>query len=83
MPRLSAGLAYYTMFALAPILVFLTAGLSVVLGEADVRERLFAKVQEVYGDPVLAIVEGLVAGFLRPGAGVWATGISLAKTMTI
>ena len=75
-PRLSAGLAYYTIFSLAPILVLLTAGVSLVLGESDVQIRLFAKVQEVYGDRVLSIVQELVEGFLRPGAGRFATVIS-------
>lgn len=64
------------MFSLAPILVFLTAGASVILGESDVQDRLFAKVQEVYGDSVLMIVQGLVEGFVQPGSGKLATGIS-------
>lgn len=75
-PRLSAGLAYYTMFSLAPILVFLTAGISMVLGESDVQSRLFVKVQEVYGDRVLRIVQGLVGGVIQPGSGRLATTVS-------
>ena len=64
------------MFSLAPILVFLIAGISVALGESDVQARLLSKVQEVYGDRALRILKELLEGFLAPGAGRVATGIS-------
>lgn len=64
------------MFSLAPILVFLTAGVSVLLGDTDIESRLLAKVQEVYGDRALKIMENLLVGFLQPGSGRFATILS-------
>lgn len=67
-PRLSAGLAYYTMFSLAPVLVLLAAGVSAVLGESDVMVRLYARIEAVYGSRAGGIVRSLVDGVRRPGA---------------
>ena len=47
-PRLSAGLAYYTMFALAPIMVILIAAAGTFLGEAEAQKRLIQEAGSEY-----------------------------------
>lgn len=48
-PRLAAALAYYALFALAPLLLVLIAVAGLVFGEADVREAMATQANGILG----------------------------------
>lgn len=74
-PRLSAGLANYRLFALAPILVLVLAGL--FLEEDEVMGRLMAEVEEAVGNWVSAAVHEMAQGVRNRESSLVATVISV------
>ena len=57
---LAAALTYYTIFALAPLLVIAVAVAGVVFGDADVRRAVLAEVESEFGPEVREVVLNLI-----------------------
>ncbi len=71
-PRLGASLAYYTLFAVAPIVIVATViGSHVYAGDA-VRSQLLGELNAVVGDEGGRAVQALVSGARFPGGGMFA-----------
>jgi membrane protein len=69
---LGAGLAYYSLFAVAPLLIIAVAIAGVAFGEASVRRELEGQIAlQVGGESAKAIV-ALVDAAARPRQGFWA-----------
>ena len=75
-PRLSAGLAYYTMFALAPIIVILIAAAGTFLGEAEAQKRLIQEAGSLLGDRAAETIMVMVAGVRNRSSSLLATTVS-------
>lgn len=60
-PRLAAGLSYYTIFSLAPLLIILVAVLGIFFGHAEARLELMAALNEQAGPGIASFVEGLIS----------------------
>ena len=71
--RHSAGLAYYAIFALAPLLVILLSIAGAIFGEEAVRGQLYHELRDLMGAKAAAIVQDMVAGTLQPRRSVPAT----------
>lgn len=80
-PRLAAALAYYAIFAMAPLLVIVTAVAGLVFGEAAVRGRLEQQVAMLVGPDAAVTISELVQSVSRPQAGVLATVIGLVTLL--
>ena len=77
-PRLGAALAYYTVFAIAPLLLMVLSLASVWFGEAAARHELFGQMEELLGsDGAKAIEDILAAASNKPQAGHWAAGVAI------
>jgi membrane protein len=76
-PRLGAGLAYYTVFSIAPLLVIAVAIVSLILDEQVVREQVQAQTVTYFGEGGAKVVHGLIRSAQLSRAGFWATAISL------
>jgi membrane protein len=76
-PRLGASLAYYTLFALAPILVIAIGLAGLVFGPDAVRGEVVGQIQDLVGRQGAEAVQAMIEGAARPAASWIATGIGL------
>jgi membrane protein len=72
-PRLGASLAYYTLFALAPILVVAIAIGGLVFGPEAVRGEIVGQIQGLIGREGAEAVQAMLEGASRPGSSIAAT----------
>ena len=72
-PRLGASLAYYTLFAVAPILLIATAVAGLAFGRQAVRGELVGQIEGLVGREGGRAVQALVEGASHRGTGVLAT----------
>ncbi len=74
-PRLGASLAYYTLFAIAPILLVATAIAGAAFGEEAVRGEIVGQLDSLVGREGALAVQSLLEGAAQRRAGVLATVI--------
>ncbi|MCA9924157.1 MAG: YihY/virulence factor BrkB family protein [Anaerolineales bacterium] len=73
---LAASLAYYTIFAIAPLLVIAVAVAGFVFGEAAAEGQIVTAIQDTVGREAAVVIEQLVAKSGESNAGTIATIIS-------
>ena len=71
--RLGASLAYYTLFAIAPILLMATAIAGMVFGPEAVRGEIVGQLDHLVGSEGAAAVQSLLEGASQRRAGALAT----------
>ena len=71
--RLGASLAYYTLFAIAPILLVATAIAGMVFGAEAVRGEIVGQLDQLIGTDGARAVQGLLEGASQRRAGILAT----------
>ena len=74
-PRLGASLAYYTLFALAPILVIAIGVAGLVFGRDAVRGEIVGQIQGLVGRQGAEGVQAMLEGAARPSSSILATVI--------
>jgi membrane protein len=74
-PRLGASLAYYTLFALAPILVIAIGVAGLVFGREAVRGEVVGQIQGLVGRQGAEAVQAMLEGAARPSSSILATVI--------
>src|SRR5688572_4972136 len=72
-PRLGASLAYYTLFAIAPILLVATAIAGMVFGAEAVRGEIVGQLDQLVGREGALAVQSLLEGASQRRAGIVAT----------
>lgn len=72
-PRLGASLAYYTLFALAPILVVAITIGGLIFGQASVRSEIVSQIQGLLGQQGAEGVQAMLEGASRPANSALAT----------
>src|SRR5687767_15900541 len=72
-PRLGASLAYYTLFAIAPILIVATAIAGMVFGAEAVRGEIVGQLDQLVGREGARAVQSLLEGASQRRAGMLAT----------
>jgi len=72
-PRLGASLAYYTLFAIAPILIVATAVAGMVFGAEAVRGEIIDQIDQLIGREGASAVQSLLEGASQRRAGIVAT----------
>ncbi|MFL5512677.1 MAG: YihY/virulence factor BrkB family protein [Gemmatimonadales bacterium] len=77
MPRLGASLAYYTLFALAPILVVAIAIGGLAFGPEAVRGEIVGQIQGLIGREGAEAVQAMLEGASRPGSSIAATVVGI------
>lgn len=77
-PRFGAALAFYTMFALAPLLVICTAIAGLIFGREAARGEIFRQVRDTIGDGGATALQSMVASADHPETGIWATGFAFS-----
>ena len=72
-PRLGAALAFYTTFALAPLLVIVVAIAGLIFGREAAEGRLLGEMRSLVGNEGGDALQAMVAAAGRPGAGIFAS----------
>lgn len=68
-PRLGAALAYYTLFALAPVLLVVIAIAGAIFGDDAVRGEIVGQIQGIVGRDGAMAVQDMLEGAARPKEG--------------
>ena len=76
--RLGAGLAFYTLFAIAPLFVIVLAIAGFWFGAEAARHELFSQVSGLVGSEGGEAIQALVSAAHKPKTGAWATVIAVA-----
>jgi membrane protein len=76
-PRMGAALAYYTLFALAPILIVAIAVAGMVFGQEAVRGEIVGQIQGLTGREGAVAVQAMLEGAAKPSSSVPATIIGI------
>jgi membrane protein len=76
-PRLGASLAYYTLFALAPVLVIAIAIGGLVFGAEAVRGEIVGQIQGLLGREGAEAVQAMLEGASRPSSSIAATVVGV------
>lgn len=76
--RMSAALAYYSVFSMAPLLLIAIGIAGMVFGEKAARGEVLDQVRDTVGDQTAAAIEQLLANAGQGGGSTWATVVGLA-----
>jgi membrane protein len=80
-PSMSAALAFYSAFSLAPLLVLALALAGFFFGADAVQGRLFSGIEGVVGEDGAVAVQVMVANAWKTGGGGWTGWLSLGAMM--
>ncbi len=76
--RLAAALAYYTIFAIAPLLVIAIFVAGLIWSADAAQKQVYVQLKGFMGDSTATAVQGMVKSASETGGGVWATIIGIA-----
>lgn len=76
-PRLGASLAYYTLFAIAPVLLVAIAIAGLVFGPEAVRGEITSQLRDLLGPQGARTVQSMLEGAARRKTGILATVIGV------
>jgi membrane protein len=80
-PRLGAALSYYTIFALAPVLVVVIAVAGFFLGPEAAQGRLNQQLEDLFGAQAAGVVQTMLVKAGEPRSGLVATLIGLVMLL--
>jgi membrane protein len=72
-PRLGASLAYYTIFAVAPLFLIAISVAGYFFGKETARQELFGQIYGLVGRNGGQAIQAMMASADKPKAGLWAT----------
>ncbi|HUR47896.1 MAG TPA: YihY/virulence factor BrkB family protein [Candidatus Saccharimonadales bacterium] len=75
-PRLSASLAYYTIFSMSPLFVLVVAIAGLYYGGEEAREQLFRQMKDFMGEQGAGALQSVLAKASNPSSGVIASIIA-------
>ena len=70
-PQTAAGLAYYTVFSLAPLLLIAIGIAGIVLGQDQAREQIVRQATSLVGSAGRAAVEGMLGDASEAPKAAW------------
>lgn len=76
-PRLGAALAYYTIFAIAPLFIIAMSVAGFFFGKDAAQKELFGQVSGLVGHSGSDAIQSLVAAADKPKTSIWATVAAL------
>ncbi|MCK9419969.1 MAG: YihY/virulence factor BrkB family protein [Nitrospirae bacterium] len=76
-PSMGAALAYYTLFAIAPLLIIAIAAAGLVFGREAARGEIVSQIQGLIGREGAIAVQGLLKSTHEPAQNLFATVVSI------
>lgn len=80
-PRLAAALSYYTIFALAPLLVIAVSIAGFAFGDEAAQGQLYGNLEGLVGEESALALQEMVEAAYEPRAGALATGLGIAALL--
>lgn len=80
-PRLGATVAFYSLFALAPLLVVATAVAGAVFGLDEVRGQFIVQMSGLIGEDAAHSLGSMISSAWKPGTGLMAGVIGIATLL--
>ncbi|HVF10527.1 MAG TPA: YihY/virulence factor BrkB family protein [Abditibacteriaceae bacterium] len=81
-PRLGAALAYYTVFAMAPMLLIIMAVIGLVFDNAGARALILDQIHSFVDDPKVAeMVGGMIDNASHRDSGIWPTIVGIVMAL--
>ena len=74
---LAAALAYYTAFALAPLIIVIVAVLGVFLNQSDIQAQIIDEISTSIGSGAAGVAKDLINNLTNTGEGLISTMISI------
>lgn len=81
-PRLGAAVAFYSLFALSPLVVLATAIAGLVFGTDAVRTEFVSQASALVGEDAARSLEGMIASAWKPAAG-WLAALAGLATLLV
>ena len=75
---LAAALAYYTIFALAPLLIIVISVAGLVFGQGQARQELLDQISQTVGSDAAGVIGTMLTNTSEAGSGILATVIGAA-----
>ena len=79
--QLAAALAYYVLFSIAPLLIVVIVVTGQLFGEQAVSGELYGQLEGYVGEQGATLIQEMVKGAYRPGAGTVASIIAVATLL--
>lgn len=79
--KLSAALAYYTIFSIPPLLILITSVTGFFWGEQAVQGRLYAQIQGLVGKEAAIQIQNAISNTVIDDNSWWATVLSIAALL--
>ncbi|MCF6157295.1 MAG: YihY/virulence factor BrkB family protein [wastewater metagenome] len=79
--RLAAAIAYYTIFALAPLLIIVIAIIGLVFGKEIAQGKIIDQFQNLVGEDGADAIKTMVEAAAKPKAGIIATVAGIAALL--
>jgi membrane protein len=80
-PRMAAALAFYTMFSLAPLLIFAVALTGIVFGEDAAEGKIVGQLESVVGTSGAITIQQLIDNARRPASGGLAAALGVLSLL--
>jgi len=81
-PRLGAALAYYTVFAMAPMLVVVMAVIGLMFDKAGAEEMIIKQIHTFIDDPKVAeMIHEMIENSSKNNSGIWPTVIGIVTAL--
>jgi membrane protein len=80
-PRLGAALAYYTVFAIAPLLIIAIAIAGLVFTKSNVQDQVIAQLRTLMSDDAAGAIQEMLKNAGQPKAGIIATIIGIVTLL--
>lgn len=80
-PQLGAAIAFYTMFAVAPLLVVAIAIAGAVFGEDAARGQIVGEIKGLVGEAAAKGIEAMIESAWRQPNGLWASLLGVATLL--
>ena len=80
-PQLGASIAFYSIFALAPLLVVAIAVAGLAFGADAVRGRVVEQLGGLLGTTAAKAIEAMIASAWRPRQGAFAAGVGIVTLL--
>ena len=80
-PRLGAALAYYTIFAIVPLLVIIIAIIGLVFGQEAAQGYIIDQIAGLVGEQSAAAIKDMIERANQPSTGVVATVIAVVTLL--
>jgi membrane protein len=80
-PRMSAALAFYTVFSLAPILIVAIAIAGLVFGQKVALDQVVDQIQQLIGRQSAEAVQAMIEASVKPSSSIMATIIGVVTLL--